>query len=100
MKKKFKNFFFIKDFLDFFSLLKFKRSSSFFLNLRFIISDDTVDITTSVLKKLLKKLNFDKIYNKFLKGFFFIHFSKIVTDVKYKRIFVLYKKLKKFLYFY
>lgn len=97
MKNKFKNFFFVKDFINFIHMLKFNKKSNSFLGFNYINSNDTVFVVSKILKNLLKKLNFDKIYKKFLKGFYLVHFSKIITNITYKRVFVLYKKLKKFL---
>lgn len=62
-----------------------------------IISADFRIVSFKILFKLLKKLNFDKIYNQYLKSFSLIHLSNVLVSNVYNRIFLLYFYLKKFL---
>ena len=65
-----------------------------------IVSNDFRIVSFPILFKLLRKLNFDKIYNRYLKSFSVIHVSNVIISKTYTRIFSLYYYLKKFLYHY
>jgi len=95
IKKFFFNFFLLYNYSNFFSSFYISKNKN-----KKLLCFSVKTVSLELLIKLLKKLNFDNIYKKFLRYFLLIHFNKFLINKSYNRIFFLYIKLKKFLIHY